>query len=197
MNPIAIYDGENKPFILQTPEGLSLNRDALTLRDQALDASKKITELSNAFQMEACNPVLRLLKGAVNFMDESRTYLKAPLILAGRRLDALANEYSAPLEVEEARLKKLVADYMEKLRERQIEDLKATGETNVDASAGTGIAMSERPDFEITDLELAYKSNPELFKVEPKRSLILGRLKGGDDLPGIKALMKSSVRVTV
>ncbi len=169
--------------------------DAIMLLEQARDSAKKIVTIKSPEDMEACNPVLRLIKGCLKFMEESRADIKAPITKLGKDIDAAAKEFSAPLLAEESRLKSLVAAYVESQRAQQVTEARTTGAPISDASAGAGIQTTEVWDFEVEDPVKAFAASPGLFDLVPKRSAIIAAAKAGFPIPFVRTFKKTGVRV--
>jgi hypothetical protein len=174
---------------------ISLTQDALTLKEQVLLATAKITAIGSAEDMEACNPVIRMLKGALKDMEDSRKDVKGPVTALGKSIDAVAKDYSDRLIQEEERIKGLIAAYLAEQQKLALKEIKKTGETTVDVTGGSGIAAVDVWDFEIKDLDKAYQANKGLFDIVPKRTAIINAGKAGFEMKHIRVFKTMGVRV--
>jgi outer membrane receptor for ferrienterochelin and colicin len=85
--------------------------DAITQRDTALDVAGKLTGVSDTDSQSACVEVLRTLKGITKAVEDSRKDIKAPVLDLGRKIDSFASEFVAKVDIEIARLTKLLSTY--------------------------------------------------------------------------------------
>jgi hypothetical protein len=186
-----------KPLALLKQEDfrITISDDAITLKEQAIQASQKIKEITTVEQMESANPVLRLIKNTLKNMEEGRKIIKGPITKLGKDIDGIAQGYGADLESEEQRLKGLASAFLAKQQEAQVKEIRKTGETTIEATGGAGISTVEEWHFEILDEKKAYLASPGLFDLMPKANAIKAAAKAGFPMPHIKTWRTTGVRV--
>jgi len=174
---------------------VSLTEHAVSRKKDVLAMSQGITEIATEEQMEACNPVLRSIKGALKECEDSRKELKEPVLEICKKIDKAAKDYIEPLLKEEARLKGLTAGFIQSQQVAQIQDVRESGETEIVATGGSGISAVEVWDFTVEDEKQAYLASPGLFELVPKKSAIIAAGKAGFPTPFIKVFKTTGVRV--
>jgi hypothetical protein len=84
---------------------------AISQKQTALVAAAAITAVSDTKSQALAVNALKELQGLTKAVENSRMSVKAPVLEIGRKIDSLAHGYSLELELEGARIKKLIADY--------------------------------------------------------------------------------------
>jgi hypothetical protein len=169
---------------------------------EMIDHKNEILKISETFSIilgeenaQLCNETLKIIKGCLNYMEKFREGLKAPITAMGKKIDTVAWEYSKPLIAEELRLKSLIGAFIQSQQKQQLQEIRATGKSETEVKV-EGVQAMEGWDFEVTNQIQAFTSNPDLFDLTPKRAPILACLKDGINLPGIKALRKTIIKVS-
>lgn len=97
---------------------------AYEARRIALQGSGTIRAIASVADLDAAAGALKGIKSITRAVEDSRKTEKAPVLEVGKRIDAVAKEYLAPLEAEAARLSVLVGSYQEAER-RKAERIRA------------------------------------------------------------------------
>lgn len=80
-------------------------------RDEIVEAAESIEIVNGDAGQEAAARVLKDLSELCKLCEKSRTEIKAPFLEIGKLIDQRAKEFSAPIEKQISRLKRLSADY--------------------------------------------------------------------------------------
>jgi len=98
---------------VQTTAGLAVEfvPEAYPKRDKAVALASEILVVVNSGQQATAVAALRALKGISKEVEASRKSAKAPVLDLGKRVDAIAEQFVAPVVVEEQRLTKLLTDF--------------------------------------------------------------------------------------
>lgn len=90
--------------------------------DSAVGRAKKLDVIFDETDVEKIMDSRREIKGLLKQIDADRESVKGPFLNAGRAIDAEAKKYTANLEAQERRLKKLTDDHaLEKAQARERE----------------------------------------------------------------------------
>ena len=96
---------------------VAINGDAVQHKADALAEASSITQVSDALTFEVASSTARALQGIIKTVEKSRTDVKAPVLDLGKRIDATARDFVAPVESEFTRINRLINDYQrEQLR---------------------------------------------------------------------------------
>ena len=100
-------------LLVQNTSGIAVGfiPDAYKMRDKAVAHSAGIITVADPVEQSAAVAALRALKGVSKEVEASRKTAKAPVLDLGKRVDALAEQFVAPVTKEEERLTKLLTDY--------------------------------------------------------------------------------------
>lgn len=101
--------------------GISVAPSAVVRRDSLLDEAYGFETVSNEIDYEAAGGFVRDAKALVRDVEAARTACKAPVLEAGKKIDATAKDFTAKLEAEIARVGKLVIGYQEEQRRKAAE----------------------------------------------------------------------------
>lgn len=272
IDPEVITAEETQPLILKgSGYGLAIAASYQDKKRELLKDSELIVSIADPSSDAAADNQLKKLAAMRIEVEKARVDVKKPALNFGKSVDATANTFSAEIEAEESRLKKLRGDYAcavlaernrllremeakheaeekarreaeeaqrkaneaaEKARreaeeasfnavspEEEAAAAKATAEASAAelvrlAAAAQVVMKPETPtfipeapkgvkmiaDFDVVDLDLLYRGDCSLVKMEPKRAEILekiARLKVGEDLPsipGLRVFMRPQVR---
>lgn len=96
--------------------------DSIIARDEAVAASKQITDVADEMDEADASDVLKELVRMERGVEDARKAIKAPLIDAGKRIDACSNQFCAPITDEVARLKGLLSRFDAARRARLAEE---------------------------------------------------------------------------
>ena len=97
---------------LPRPE-IELSPAAFNARTEALTTSGNIKAIATASDLDAAAGALTAIKSLTRSIEDSRKEVKAPVLEVGRRIDAVAKDYLAPLDTEAIRLSIMVGSYQE------------------------------------------------------------------------------------
>jgi hypothetical protein len=95
---------------------ITVDQTAYAARDAALTDSKGIAAVESDLAQEMAVATLRDIKGLLKTVEDSRKDVKSPVLALGKAIDAEATKFTQPLEIEAARLSKLVATYQDAQR---------------------------------------------------------------------------------
>ena len=103
---------------------LSVSTDPVSVeyRDKLLEGARFVTAVADASDQEIAVRLLRDMKEHLNGVESARKMVKAPVIAAGKMVDALAEKHSAPLQAEFNRVSSLVAAFQAQERARVAEE---------------------------------------------------------------------------
>ena len=101
---------------------LTIQAEAIELKNTAVTVLTGITAIGNAEALAIAAEAMANAAGVVKRMESARVAVKAPVLDAGTRIDKMAKEYSAPIQVELDRVKKLVSDFHTKEAARVAEE---------------------------------------------------------------------------
>jgi len=97
---------------LPRPE-IELTPAAFNAREIALLTSGNIKAIATFSDLDAAAGALTTIKSLTRSIEDSRKEVKAPVLEVGRRIDAVAKDYLAPLDTEARRLSIMVGSYQE------------------------------------------------------------------------------------
>lgn len=80
-------------------------------RDVYIAAAKSITRIATAQQQQEAVTAVANLRKLTKAVESGRTSAKAPVLDIGRKIDAMAKDFTRPAEVEAERVLKLVNEY--------------------------------------------------------------------------------------
>lgn len=101
--------------------GVTVAPDAVSKRDALLDEAYGFEAIANEIDYSAAGGFLADAKALIRAVEAARTAAKAPVLEAGKRIDATAKDFTAKLEAEIARVGKLVLGYQEEQRRKAAE----------------------------------------------------------------------------
>ncbi|HPA19674.1 MAG TPA: hypothetical protein PLU30_18140 [Verrucomicrobiae bacterium] len=148
----------------------------------------EILAVANNFDQEAAAEVLARLQEMARGVERARKAVKDPVLEVGRRIDAIASEFSGPLEAEADRIGRLIGAYRTSLqaeiakREREerekrqqlIEDANRE-RARLEAEAAAAKTEAERKAAEEKAGELVRQTNAAL--VESKQAEVNARMR--------------------
>lgn len=102
---------------LPRPE-IELTPAAFNARTVALTASGNVKAIASVTDLDCAAAALTTIKSLTRSVEESRKEVKAPVLDVGRRIDAVAKDYLAPLESEAKRLSTLLGTWQEAERRK-------------------------------------------------------------------------------
>jgi hypothetical protein len=101
-------------FLILKPEdkyALTIHADAVALKNKAIAGLDAITVIETPEQLQAAALALSTAAGVVKTMEMTRAEVKAPILDAGKRIDAMAKEFSQPVEAKIQTVRKMVSDH--------------------------------------------------------------------------------------
>ena len=108
---------------------LSVTPEAIQERDSLITELKDVTAVSNSFDLACATDRLRKAKALTNSVEKTRKEIKAPVIDLGKRIDKLADEYTASVNAEVVRINGMVSAYQaEQVRIQREEEAKRQAE---------------------------------------------------------------------
>lgn len=97
---------------------VELAPSAFTAREVAIAKAQQITEITSITDLDDAAVALTLVKSLTRSVEDSRKEVKAPVLDIGKKIDQVAKDYLAPLEVEAKRLSVMVGSYQEAQRRK-------------------------------------------------------------------------------
>jgi len=91
---------------------LRITADAQLQKDNALHGAKTVLAVTDADSQQVAVNHLAILKRFLKDLEASRTDVKKPAIDLGKKIDALAKETAAEVEIEVERINKIVSDFL-------------------------------------------------------------------------------------
>lgn len=160
---------------------IAVEPEARERRDAVLAEAAEIASVSNNFDQEAAADVLARMQEMARGVERARKTVKEPLLDVGRRIDAVAREFSDMLDAEADRLGRLIGAYRQSLqaeiarkeqeerekRQRLIEDANRE-KSRLDAEAAKAKTEAERQAVEEKAQDLVRQTNAAL--VESKQA---------------------------
>lgn len=127
---------------LPRPE-IELSHAAFNARTLALEASGRIKAISSVADLDSAAEALTRLKSLTRSVEDSRKEVKAPVLEVGKRIDAVAKEYLAPLEAEAKRLSVVVGSYQEAQRRKAEKEREEAARAQAEAMAELSAKQAE------------------------------------------------------
>lgn len=127
---------------LPRPE-IELSPAAFNARSVALEASGRIKAIASASDLDQAAGSLTRIKSLTRSVEDSRKAVKAPVLEVGRRIDATAKEYLAPLEAEAKRLSTIVGAYQEAGRRKAEKEREEAARVQAEAMAELNAKQAE------------------------------------------------------
>jgi len=90
---------------------IDLAPDATTRRALALQSAATITSVTDAFDADCAASALREVTLLAGEIETARVEIKAPVLALGKKIDAIAKDFSAQLEAEKTRIGRILGDY--------------------------------------------------------------------------------------
>ncbi len=150
--------------------------EAYPKRDKAVALASEILVVVNSGQQATAVAALRALKGISKEVEASRKSAKAPVLDLGKRVDAIAEQFAAPVVAEEQRLTKLLTDFeVEQQRLRDEEARKAQADADRLAAAERKKADALRAQQSEAERELA-AAREAAGNAETKEELATARI---------------------
>lgn len=161
----------NTALILQgAGYGVIIDPAAETAKAQLLKTAALIVEVNDPIGCDAARVQIGLLADMRIAVEKSRKTVKEPVLQIGRDIDSKAADFAADIQLEEARLKRLMADYaavVEAERQRIMRELEAKRAEEQrlarEAEAARQKAEREAEAARIAAEEAARKSEDELW----------------------------------
>lgn len=101
--------------------GVTVAPDAVAKRDALLDEAYGFEAIANEIDYSAAGGFLADAKALIRAVEAARTAAKAPVLEAGKKIDATAKDFTAKLEAEIARVGKIVLGYQEEQHRKAAE----------------------------------------------------------------------------
>jgi hypothetical protein len=98
--------------------GVAVTQEALAFRDEALALALGVFQVTNEEEQGKAVTVAGVLKTLAKACEKSRAEVKAPVLNAGRMIDAATKGYVEPIETEVRRIESLAAAFV---RQKQAE----------------------------------------------------------------------------
>jgi len=190
---------EAAPALVATtipPLEITVDKAALDIKQTVLTELAKVTSINTPQEAEEVGELLKALKGLLDYVEESRKKIKKPFDDACKKIQSTVKEFTAEIENEDNRMRNLLAEYVSKQQEKQVEEVRSQGEVISSTSTGAGITTADVHKYEITDLKKAYEASPGLFDIVPRHAEIMAAIKSGAEIPFIKSWTEKSVRVS-
>jgi hypothetical protein len=127
---------------LPSPQ-IELSPAAFNARTVALEASGRIKAIASVADLDAAAGALTKLKSLTRSVEDSRKEVKAPVLEVGKRIDATAKDYLAPLEVEAKRLSVIVGAFQEAARRKAEKDREEAARVQAEALAELNAKQAE------------------------------------------------------
>lgn len=119
---------------LPRPE-IELSAAAFNARTVALAASGNVRAIASVEDLDLAAAALTTIKSLTRSVEDSRKAVKAPVLEVGKRIDSVAKEYLAPLEIEGTRLSTLVGSYQEAARRKAEREREEAAKVQAEALA--------------------------------------------------------------
>jgi len=161
------------------------------LKTEALAESALIGKVTNAEENEILIKALQMLDGALKPVEDARVQLKKPHITMGRKIDALAKEWSAPLVEERNRLRQLGAEFaaLDKARLKAAEAARMEELSAIDRRRQDEIKEAKTLD-EIDEIQERYNEEAKLLPPLPQPTRADGqRVTSGWDITVVDMLL--------
>lgn len=189
--------------------------EALEQRKFAIEEAQAIVAVTTEQEQQDCLAAASLAKSLIKQMEETHKEVKAPILVAGRKIDAAKNGYSGGLELEVARLERILGDYEARKRQaiaeqqaalknastglETLEELRQqhTQQMALVPAKTKGQVVREFWDYTVDDLRQFANAYPELVNIEVRRAdtlATIGAQKGEPHLAGLRIF--KSTRVT-
>jgi hypothetical protein len=127
---------------LPSPQ-IELSPAAFNARTVALEASGRIKAIASVADLDAAAGALTKLKSLTRSVEDSRKEVKAPVLEVGKRIDATAKDYLAPLEVEAKRLSVIVGAFQEAARRKAEKEREEAARVQAEALAELNAKQAE------------------------------------------------------
>jgi chromosome segregation ATPase len=85
--------------------------ESLTRKTEALATAAAVQAVTDAATQQQAASALRSVQSLLKAVEDSRQQIKAPVLQAGRDIDATAKDFASPLEKEKARLGNMLAAF--------------------------------------------------------------------------------------
>jgi len=118
----------SKALMILLPDvstSVTIAADWFEQRDALVARASGITAVATAADADSAGETIRALAKSASALEKQRTQITAPFLKAQKLIKAKADEASAPLAAEEARLKGLVGAFVMAERRRQEEEERA------------------------------------------------------------------------
>lgn len=125
---------------------VNLEPEAVEKRDAVIVAARAITNVSDPFEAEAAADALRAVSDLAKQAEANRKIVKEPVLELGRKIDGIAKGYANDLDVEKARLSRLLGEF------QAVERTKA--EAAQRAAAAEARRMAEEAERASAEVEL-------------------------------------------
>jgi hypothetical protein len=113
---------------------VSVRADAVAARDEIITKAQAITSIGDEMDEADAADVLKELIKLERGVEQTRTAIKAPLLDAGRQVDSIAKQFTAPVAVEVARFKTMLGKFdMDRRARIAAEELKRKQEAEAAA----------------------------------------------------------------
>ena len=157
-------------------------------RDALLTEAAEITAVANNFDQESAAEVLARLQEMARGVERARKAVKDPVLEVGRRIDAIAGEFSGPIEAEADRIGRLIGAYRtslqaevarkereEREKRQQLIEEANRAKAKLDAEAAAAKTEEQRQEAEAKAQDLVRQTNAAL--VESKQAEVNARMR--------------------
>ncbi len=115
------------------PTSIELDAAWMARREQLLEGARKIEIVTTQWSFDEAEAALsRITKGLAE-LEKKRLALGKPFLDAGRAIKKVADEAGAPMEVEKARLKKVMTAYVEEVAAANQKALEEAAQAELEA----------------------------------------------------------------
>lgn len=97
---------------------LDIIPSAIEVRDKLANEARAIAFITDAMDADAATSVLRDIAAQIKVCEATRTEIKAPVLELTRKIDGTAKDFAAPLEVEKARLSRILGAWQQGERDK-------------------------------------------------------------------------------
>lgn len=156
----------------------SYTEHALALREEALSIGALVGKVSNDLENNEAAAAMTAIRTIKRDAEVARKAAKEPVLDFGRRIDAAAKDYLAPLDAEEIRLANLIGDFkaLELARQRAAESAAKAELTRIEREREAALAQAKSEEQRNEIIERAHQevqaAKPEIVVSKPKGQIV-------------------------
>lgn len=109
----------NTDLIRRTDLAFEINGSVRKERNEVLALASGIESVVDDATLAEATRVAQVVQDMLSRLESARVEVKAPLLDAGRKLDAAVKDFSANLKAEQLRLNKLIGDHVTNIQAKQ------------------------------------------------------------------------------